>query len=127
MIERAIIAALFCAVGWLFGWAAKSCPKPPDPKEVIHEVEVIRWRDRKVRVEVEKIVQQIVERPFYTGACLDDDGLHSLNRLIQGTAAGSANPRIAAPDYNPGHQPSVDAPVVSTSDQPVRPVSSGQE
>ena len=54
-------------------------------------------RYRTVTVTLEKIV----DRPVYRDACFDDDGLHAVNHLIQGTAAGRPDIRprpVATPN-----------------------------
>ena len=90
-----LITALVLA--FFAGRWTHECPKPPDPTTIIQEMEVIRYRDKPVIVEVEKRVETIINTPFYVdGVCLDNDGLHAVQDLIKGTAAGRGDPGAAA-------------------------------
>lgn len=93
--DIAIIVAVFL-VGLVSGWFGKSCPKPPDPKPIIQEVEVIRYKEKPVIKEVVKNVKELVKVPYYSGECFDDSGVRALNDLVRGTAAGRADPRTPA-------------------------------
>ena len=94
---QALVAALIAFGAFYAGYSYKTCPPPtPDPAPVIQEVEKIRYVDKIVVKEVIKRVDRIIKEPFYTGACFDDDGVHALNSLIQGSAAGRPDLRRTA-------------------------------
>ena len=101
MISQLIQLLAVLVAGFLSGYMYKECPVPKDPDPIIREVERIRYVDKPIIKEVVRRVETIIKEPFYTGECLDTDGLRAITDLIESTAAGRADLSSTAPASTP--------------------------
>jgi len=58
-------------------------------------------RVRTVYRDIVREVDKIIDRPVYTGVCLDDDGVSVVNRAFAGSPAAPAEPDPAVPAVEP--------------------------
>lgn len=112
-VQLAIALAIALAAGWAgIEWEQGQQAQLEVQRERIEQERIARIRVRHdkaaagyeadkrqirtVYVPITQEVERVVEKPFYSDLCLDDDGLRSARRAIAGTGAAS-EPARAVP------------------------------